>query len=407
MNRKSLISLTTAAITVVMASGAQAQEVASKPYSIGPAIEFSGGGTSFGIKGKIGISPQFSVRPMVLFGYTPTVSSATFSQAVTNGINNLSGFSALTPAQQEARVRAISDVPLTDQQADAAAKKLAAALATPVADRTPDQILSIQQAQNAIARYDIETFAKLTPEQQLAQVKLISPAGTTDAQITNAINSLNDILKTPAANRSSDQNTALSQAQAFVRNTNVTAFSTLNSAQQREGFKGFSQTPLTQAEVESTVNGFKEIEAIQKIPAADRTPAQQTALTAYNQAIAFTSNAIAPGFTPGSGTAFGLAATYDFQSADNKLSGYVGPRVMFANGSSKIGNFDTSTSETSIGLLVGADYAVTSDLTAGLSATYNFSKSGNLSVTGPGGFSGSAPVSGSSLDFGVNFAYRF
>ncbi len=80
---------------------------------------------------------------------------------------------------------------------------------------------------------------------------------------------------------------------------------------------------------------------------------------------------------------------------------------MFANGSSKIGNFDTNTSETSVGLLIGADYAISADFIAGLSATYNFSNFGDLSVTGPGGFKGSAPVSGTSLNIGVNFGYRF
>lgn len=123
--------------------------------------------------------------------------------------------------------------------------------------------------------------------------------------------------------------------------------------------------------------------------------------------VAYITRTQAIGFTPGSGTAYGAAITYDFQSADKKISGYVGPSILFANGSSKIGNFDTSTSQTSIGLLLGADYAISTDLTAGLSATYNFSKSGDLSVSGPGGFKGSAPVSGSSFDIGVNFGYRF
>ena len=155
------------------------------------------------------------------------------------------------------------------------------------------------------------------------------------------------------------------------------------------------------------VTGLNAAAVAQQTPEDKRTDAQKAAIANANQAIGIQSNSLTPGFTPGSGTAFGLAATYDFQSADSKLSGYVGPRVMFANGSSKIGNFDTSTSETSIGVLVGADYAISSDLTAGLSATYNFSKSGDLSVTGPGSFKGSAPVSGSSFDVGVNFGYRF
>ena len=39
-------------------------------------------------------------------------------------------------------------------------------------------------------------------------------------------------------------------------------------------------------------------------------------------------------------------------------------------------------------------------------ATY-ISKSGILSVSGAGGFSGSAPLSGSSVDLGVSLGYRF
>jgi opacity protein-like surface antigen len=98
---------------------------------------------------------------------------------------------------------------------------------------------------------------------------------------------------------------------------------------------------------------------------------------------------------------------YDFESTDKKLSGYIGPRVLFASGSSKAGNFDTNTNETNIGLLVGTDYAISPDFTVGLSGTYNFSKTGTLDVSGPGGFKGSSSVSGSSFDVGINFAYRF
>ena len=91
-----LASLT--AMAALTANGANAQDNSSanlKPYSVGPAIEFSGGGTSFGIKGRISNpGTPVSVRPIILFGYTPSVSSATFSQAVLNGAANLSGFSA-------------------------------------------------------------------------------------------------------------------------------------------------------------------------------------------------------------------------------------------------------------------------------------------------------------------------
>jgi Opacity family porin protein len=244
---------------VTASNSVNAQEnlsTASKLYSVGPAIEFSGGGTSFGIKGKFSNpGTPISFRPIVLFGYTPSVNKANFSQVTVNGVSfsqallssTGSSFTTLTTEQKRAQVKSIFDSTLTDSQADDIAQRLSTTIQT----------------------------------------------GTI-------------------------------------------------------------------------------------------------------------------GFTPGSGTAYGAAVTYDFESADKKFGGYIGPRVLFANGTSKIGNFDTSTSETSVGLLVGADYAISADFTAGLSATYNFSKSGTFSVTSPAGFSGSTPVSGGGgLDIGINFGYRF
>ncbi len=99
-------------LAVVSASRANAQE---KRFSVGPAIEFSGGGTSFGIKGRISNpGTPVSVRPIVLFGYTPNVSGANFSQAVSNGSGTLSSFSVLTSEQKRAQVKLIYDVALTD-----------------------------------------------------------------------------------------------------------------------------------------------------------------------------------------------------------------------------------------------------------------------------------------------------
>jgi hypothetical protein len=162
-------------MVVVTASGANAQDNSSpnlKPYSIGPAIEFSGGGSSFGIKGRISNpGTPVSVRPIILFGYTPSVSGATFSQAVVNGAGNLSGFSALTLDQKRAQVRLISDIALTDQQADDTAKRLVAALNTPENNQTTEQKFLIATAQYAVQRYDIENFKTPTPAQQKAQAK--------------------------------------------------------------------------------------------------------------------------------------------------------------------------------------------------------------------------------------------
>jgi hypothetical protein len=82
MKRPNLIALMTVAVAMFVANSTNAQERLAdnaKQYSIGPAIEFGGAGTSFGIKGKIGVSPQFSIRPTVLFGYQPSVSASDIS----------------------------------------------------------------------------------------------------------------------------------------------------------------------------------------------------------------------------------------------------------------------------------------------------------------------------------------
>jgi Opacity family porin protein len=77
--------------------------VAQKKYSIGPAIEFGGGGTNFGITGKYPLSENFSVRPIVLFGRKTTVTTSNLTQAIggsytatdinniANSVDNFSG----------------------------------------------------------------------------------------------------------------------------------------------------------------------------------------------------------------------------------------------------------------------------------------------------------------------------
>ncbi len=232
MKRPNLISLITTAIATLLASGVNAQERLvdnANQNSIGPAIEFGGGGTSFGIKGKIGVSPQFSIRPMILFGYKPIVNRSDVNQLILDAAQN-SGVDAAT-------------------------------------------------AQSQI-------------------------------------------------------NTSVGQS------------------------------------VIDTLSG-----------------------------------------SVGSGTAYGLAATYDFTSPDRKLSGYIGPRILFgsASGSGNASNgapFTTSTSETNIGLLAGADYAISDNFILGLNGTYNFSRSGTFSVTDTNGSSSTA-LSGGNFKFGVNVGYSF
>ncbi len=188
----------------------------------------------------------------------------------------------------------------------------------------------------------------------------------------------------------------------FGTTVGAATFAALTPVQKRAAIKGASELTDSQADGIAA-----SLEAAISTPEDTRTPAQQGLLDNTNLAISFATRTEAIGFTPGSGVAYGAAVTYDFESADKKLSGYIGPRVLFASGSSKAGNFDTNTNETNIGLLVGADYEISPDFTAGLSGTYNFSKTGSLDVSGPGGFKGSSSVSGSSFDVGINFAYRF
>jgi Opacity family porin protein len=126
----------------------------------------------------------------------------------------------------------------------------------------------------------------------------------------------------------------------------------------------------------------------------------------------------------GSGIGYGLALTYDFKSSDGKIQGYIGPSILFgsasnsgnATGLSAVGvpnglSATTSTSETNIGLTAGTDFAISENFTAGVNATYNFSRSGNYNfsanIPGAGDASLNAPLSGSSFKFGVNFGYSF
>jgi opacity protein-like surface antigen len=114
----------------------------------------------------------------------------------------------------------------------------------------------------------------------------------------------------------------------------------------------------------------------------------------------------------GTGTGYGLAVTYDFKSPDSKIVGYVGPRILFGSASGSAAAtgtsaaFTTSTNETNIGLTAGADYEISPDFTAGLSATYNLSRSGTTSITS-NNVTTSAPISGGTFNFGINVGYNF
>jgi hypothetical protein len=117
----------------------------------------------------------------------------------------------------------------------------------------------------------------------------------------------------------------------------------------------------------------------------------------------------------GTGTAYGLTVTYDFKSLDSKIVGYIGPRLLFASASGSgtnstllgpAGAFTTSTNETNIGLTVGADYAISPDVNAGLNATYNVLRSGTTSLT-TGGTTLRDSLSGGNFNVAINVSYNF
>jgi opacity protein-like surface antigen len=121
------------------------------------------------------------------------------------------------------------------------------------------------------------------------------------------------------------------------------------------------------------------------------------------------------------GTSFGIAATYDFKiEPDGKTSVYIGPKIAFTSAAGPVtvdGAKRSNTpnnifdfSETKIGLIIGADMAVTNDLAIGVNAAYNFSRSISTSGSGLQGFPTGGSLfqpAGTSLDFGIRAAYRF
>ncbi len=243
MDCKTLISLTAIFIAATAAINVNAQDITPKKYSVGPAIEFSGNGTSFGIQGKVNVIPNFSVRPIILFGYQPGVSfpvSQTFTP--TSGLSN-----------------------------------------------------------DAIALYQLSQCANQNIQFCSAPGSLGSAAGkSTSTTITNLVPS---------------------------------------------------------------------------------------------------------------GTAYGLAVTYDFTFTNSKISGYVGPRVLFVSASGDVESVNVNANQTNIGLIAGVDYAISDKLSAGLNATYDFSRSGSYTAKGyvaNSPLNGTFPLSGGgSFNIGVNVGYSF
>lgn len=108
-----------------------------------------------------------------------------------------------------------------------------------------------------------------------------------------------------------------------------------------------------------------------------------------------------------SGTAYGLAVTYDFTFSNSKISGYVGPRVLFVSASGNVQSLIVNANETNIGLIAGVDYAISDKWTAGINAIYDVSRSGSYSASGSKNSDGTYPISGSGFNVGINLGYSF
>ncbi len=108
----------------------------------------------------------------------------------------------------------------------------------------------------------------------------------------------------------------------------------------------------------------------------------------------------------GTGIGYGLSITYDFKSPSSKIVGYVGPRILFGSASKTDSGVTVNSNETSIGLTAGADYAISENVTAGVNATYNFSRNATVNISGPGG-SASFSGSNSTFNFGLNVGFSF
>jgi Opacity family porin protein len=115
-------------------------------------------------------------------------------------------------------------------------------------------------------------------------------------------------------------------------------------------------------------------------------------------------NAIAQNVDNFSGLAYGISATYDFKSADSKIAGYIGPRILSTavsvTGTKGFTPVQIDISEINVGLTAGADFAITPDLTAGLNATYNLYRGVRIDST-------NIQNPGSTTNFGINVTYNF
>jgi Outer membrane protein beta-barrel domain len=116
----------------------------------------------------------------------------------------------------------------------------------------------------------------------------------------------------------------------------------------------------------------------------------------------------------GTGIQYGLAVTYDFKlDPEGRTRAFLGPKVAFSSGTGsasfngvEIPASQATVNETKIGMVVGAETALSDSFMVGANATINFSRSVGGTNTNGTTITDIQPR-GSSIDFGVRAAYRF
>jgi hypothetical protein len=192
---------------------------------------------------------------------------------------------------------------------------------------------------------------------------------------------------------------------AFLLAGTIASISTGANAQEQNSLKSNAIGPAVEFS-----NGDITVGVKAKVAIGQQFSIRPTILFGYDNDLRIVN---ANNITPGSGIAYGAAITYDIDSADKKFTAYIGPRALFSSGSvSQTLNGGQVASlgynQTDIGLLVGGDYAISDNFTAGVNVVYNFARSGSATLTTPLGTQiQSGSINGNNFDFGINFAYRF
>lgn len=305
--------------TLSIAYPAQAQ---SKKNDAGVELQF-GNSTSVGIRGKIGVSENISIRPEIFFGYTPGTENRQFTTPVR--LTTPNAYTAVQPYLLPA-------IPVGSTSIGNGILNVPLTLSTPYT-------LPVSFTPNVPITVNNNTVAAGTaiPAGTVVPAGTVLPAGLSFANI------------------------GLPAGTVLQAGTNVPA---------------------------NTV-----------IPSGTVVPAGSLSSRT-------------------TGTSFGVAATYDFNlDRQGKSTAYIGPKVSFASASGPatyygqdIPGSSVNISETKIGMVVGADYAVSDDFVVGANLTYNVSRSTSGSGTlgdNSGNISDFIQSNGSSLDLGVRVGFRF